>query len=1028
MKKSLHVMTSAALVCFMFASVGWAAAETPSLAAKVRTSADFKDLATADAALKARIDALLAKGYIDGKGENFDLTGQMNRAEAAKLAAKVFQFKLDDKASSSFSDVDSADASIGWSIPFIEAAKAQGIIEGMAESTFAPREGVTLGQLAALLVRGLGKSSEVQSTEPWYNGYLAAAKANGVDLGTDGAKAASRADLVSGFYQVDQVIADAGKPAKVSVKEAKQTGVKKVIVTLDRDVDTTKVTIDLTKGAARIAASVKWSDDKRSAVLTLTDTNITEGDYTVTLGGLEASLIEKSITVFTGQSEKLVKLEFVNTGDTIAKAQKVKIEFKPANQFGETASFAAGRYTVHATTAETASLSKLNDGKLYVNLNTAGTGMISNLSQVTVQINDNDQHLSAVKTFTVGGEPYVAKVELGQVTYKNGKTALTNSGEKAVIPLIQYDQYGGLITKESTVLFKPQAYLSPNEQNIDLQFADDNNDGEDDVVVTTTAKIDQTAEYTLTVAEGASTATAKVNLKAGAVAKKVELVQPIDTWANGDNNKYIGIVAYDSEGSKLSTDDIVQNAKDGRFTITTSSNLYTGASTDIPAVMLDSKGQIVKEGPNKGKLYIRKLEGKGTARVFVGLFGIGVNSQAELTIPVVSTRYPAGFKVITDVAAKALDNATVGGKIQIVDQYGDKIGVLPTNSAGKVIDQVENGRSVTYDVYATVTPSVGYVGTYSGDLTLTPGSRNLTMAQISDKEFKMTPGGSTPGAALTVKFSIRKRDFTGGVVGEVLNDSFESVTKKFTVIDPTNVKLTYSLTGARDIYSTLDDSMSISTPAALSFSSVNKLAAELTLSAKDESAEEVKVPDTIITVTSNAYDVARGGVSLGKGYVLGNKAGKAKVTASYRNAKGETQIVSTTITVKSDPIIIKSIVSSAVKTFARSTVYNDDGVTVKTQGADGALTWMLMSDLTLKDQYAGEYKNANVDPFHNMVPVIYMVNDVSAGLTVTLTDSYDGVRSKVNVTFDPSVTKGSFTLTAVTANGIQTATRVIVNN
>lgn len=89
-----------------------------------KTSKDFPDLAGLDAALLAKIDALLAKGYMEGNGtDKFDITGNMTRAESAKLVAKIFNLTVGTEATSSFKDVDGSDASSSWSIPFIEAAK-----------------------------------------------------------------------------------------------------------------------------------------------------------------------------------------------------------------------------------------------------------------------------------------------------------------------------------------------------------------------------------------------------------------------------------------------------------------------------------------------------------------------------------------------------------------------------------------------------------------------------------------------------------------------------------------------------------------------------------------------------------------------------------------------------------------------------------------------------------------------------------------------------------------------------------------
>ena len=1029
MKRSLKVITSAVLAMSLFTSVAMAAeVQNATPTAAVKTTANFKDLANITADLKVKIDALLAQGYMDGKGENFDVTGSMTRAEAAKLVAKIFNLTINEKAVSSFTDVDGTDESISWAIPFIEAAKAKGIINGVTDTTFAPKDEVTIGQLAALFVKGLGKSSEVKSTNTWYNGYLDVAKANGVDFGTDGAKTATRADLVNGSYIAGQVLANANKPAKASVKEAKQTGAKTVSVVFDRDVDTAKATLALTRGTASIASTIKWSEDKKSATLTLTDVKIADSDYTVTLGGLDATAIDKANAAFKGQAEKVTKIEFVSANDTIAKSPKVRVEVKPTNQFGETATFSTGNYTVFATTTNAPTLLKTDDGKLYVQLNTTDIGLISNNSKISVNIYDNDQHMTATKNFKVGDRPILTKVELGAVTYKSGKTALTLTGETAVISLTQYDQYGAVITKDSDALITPMISLTPYEQKLNAQITDDNGDGVDDVVVKVASKLETSGEYMVSVFGGGSTATAKVAVKSTAVVNKVELNQPNDTWASGDSNKYIEITAYDAEGNKLTADEIAQNAKDGKFTISVTGNLITGPSADVPAIMLDSKGLIVTEGPNKGKLYVKKVEGKGSANVFVGLFGIGVNSQSQINIPLVAARYPVGLKVATDVAGKVVDTATVNGKLQLIDQYGNTITGFATNQAGSIIELVENGRSVTYDVYATVTPSADYAGMYSGDLTLAPGSQVLTIGQFSDKEFKFTPTSSAENSTLSVKFNLRKRDFTGGVVGNIIDDSVGSITKKFTVIDPAYVKLTYSLNGARDLFSTLDDAITKNIAAAQPVDSSNKMTAELSLSAMDESGTEVKITNTITSVVLDTYSIARVNVVAGKAYVLGNKAGKANITAVYTNAKGESNFVTTAVNVKSDPIAIQSIASSASKTFIRSTIYDIDGITVKTQGADGALAWQLMGNVTLKDQYGNEFKNANIAAYKEIAPVIYTINDVSQGLTVSFSTSSEGLNNRVNVNYGPGITGGSFTMTAISPSGKTTTTRVIVNN
>ncbi|MDR6549123.1 S-layer homology domain-containing protein [Paenibacillus qinlingensis] len=1020
MKRHLTVLTSAVLAFTLLTSTAFAAepvqgttAPAVSVAAS-KTTADFKDLASLEAGLKTQIDALLALGYMDGKGDTFDIVGQMTRAEAAKLAAKVFKLAVDEKAVSTFTDVSAEDGAAAWAIPFIEAAKAKGLVDGVADGAFAPNEPVTIGQLAAILVRGFGKASEVKETDPWFNGYLEVAKGNGVDLGLDGAKKATRGDLVAAAYLAAKVVEQASKPAKASIKEVKQTGAKTISVVLNRDVDTAKATLALTRGTTSVATTATWADDKKTATLVLNDVKMMDGDYTVTLGGLDATAIDKATGTLKGAAEKVVKLEFVNSGDTIAKSPKVRVEVKPTNQFGETATFSSANYTVYATTTQAATVAKTDDGKLYVQLNTSDAGLISNASQISVNIYDNMEHLSATKTFTVGVQPLLSKVELGTVTYKNNKTALSVAGDTAVIALTQYDQYGTIITKDSGSVVPPMVSIAPYESKLKAEITDDNLDGVDDVVVKADAKVEIGGDYTVQVFGGNTTATAKLTTKATAMANKVELVQPGDTWAAGDSNKYIEIVAYDAEGNKLTADDIAQNAKDGRFTVSVGGNVVTGESGDVPAVMLDAKRLIVIDGPNKGKIYIKKLEGKGIANIFIALIGIGLNSQAQLTLPVSDARYPVGLRVATNLASKAVNTADNNGKLQIVDQYGSTITGFATTQSGNRIDLIENGRSVTYDVYATVMPSSDYIGTYSGDLTLAPGSQELAIGAFSDKEFKFTPVGAAKNATVTAKFQLRKRDFSGAILGNVLDEAVSTKSMKFQVLDPVTEKLTYSLNGARDLFSTLDNDLTKNIPAATVVDS-SILGISLSLSAKDAGANEVKVPNTIVSVVSDTYSTANLQVSGGKVYVLGNKAGTANITAIYTTPKGETDFVRSTVTVKSDAIAIQSISSSSSKTFKQS-------------DANGQLAWFIMGDVAVKDQYGDEFKNANLALFRNVAPVIYMVNDVSPGLTVTLSNSTEGVNNQVDVIYDGGVSGGSFTMTAVTANGKSTTTRVIISN
>lgn len=181
------------------------------------------------------------------------------------------------------------------------------------------------------------------------------------------------------------------------------------------------------------------------------------------------------------------------------------------------------------------------------------------------------------------------------------------------------------------------------------------------------SKVTAATDYTVSVFGGASTATAKVSVNPVAVASKIAFGLINGTFAIGDKDKYIDLVAYDASGNQLTAYQIAQNAKDGRFTITTSSNLTTNATSGVPASILDSKAQVVTAGPNKGKLNIAYVGDKGTGYVSIDIYAVGVSSSAQLNVPINDVRYPASIKVSTDVPAKAVASATATGHVQLID-------------------------------------------------------------------------------------------------------------------------------------------------------------------------------------------------------------------------------------------------------------------------------------------------------------------------------------------------------------------------
>lgn len=299
--KALKLMAGAVLAFSMTASV--ALADTT---ATVKTSTDFTDLAGVDAGLKAKIDELLAKGIFEGTGAStFGIGEKMTRAQFAKVLDLVYGIKVDmNVTASSFTDVQAGDPANGWAIPYVEAAKEAGLIDGVTDTTFVPGGNVTIGQFATALVKGLGRKVDFTGM-PWYANVLQDAKnLKLLPADADGAKEATRADLVAGAYEAATnygVLLHQSQPP-LSMLDAKAIDATSVKVTFDREVDSSKATLTLRQGTSVIPTTAVWAPDNKSATLTLTGASLTTGDYSVTIDGINTGFVKTGTVAFRYES------------------------------------------------------------------------------------------------------------------------------------------------------------------------------------------------------------------------------------------------------------------------------------------------------------------------------------------------------------------------------------------------------------------------------------------------------------------------------------------------------------------------------------------------------------------------------------------------------------------------------------------------------------------------------------------------------------------------------------------------------
>ncbi|WP_162262848.1 S-layer homology domain-containing protein, partial [Paenibacillus sp. Soil787] len=630
MKKTLSVVLTSAMALSMFSSVAFG-----------KTSADFTDLKDLDAATKAKFDAMITAGIFDGVTDTtFGLKDEMNRAQFAKVAALIMGLEVNkDLKTSTFTDVSVTDAANGYALPYIEALKTAGVTDGYAEGQYNPAGKVTKEQLATFLVRVLGQDAAAKSktgtdttVSDWAQGYVALALelkllSNGTDGKFGGMANATRDLLVSGAYEAKQQYVPAGK---VSVTEAKATGVQQVTVSFNKPVDTAKATVALTKGTANIATSVKFADDKKSAVLTLTDVKVSEGSYTATLSGLDAAGVDKTTATFTAENEKVTKLSFVNASDKIAKSAKVIVKVKAENQYGENASINGGSYTAYVSGASQSLTRNEDTGLLELTLDTSAKQ--SEIDVIPVNVFLTNSSVSVQKTLKVGTEPYVTKVELGTVKYPTGKTMLSSKGDVAEIGITRYDQYGDVIAEGAIVATRTayDAVITPYSFDA-LKLATDDYDT---VKISLDKEVEKAGDYTATIYVGSASATVTVKTESSKVANKVEFGSLNGVLAHGDTDKYIPIVAYDANGNKLSAQDIADQAAAKRFSLSVSGGTVATGNNGNDA--------IVQTGEHKGQIKLDSVDASANSVVFInlGIYSANVQNNAQQSFTIQEARKP----------------------------------------------------------------------------------------------------------------------------------------------------------------------------------------------------------------------------------------------------------------------------------------------------------------------------------------------------------------------------------------------------
>lgn len=1008
MKKSLSVLVATAMVSSVFASVAFAADTT---------------LTT-----QQKLDALIAAGIFDkdGTGNGSELEANMSREQLAKILAKLKELK--EVSGTSYTDV----AADRWSAGFIQAVSkaTPPLMDGVADGVFNPSGDVTLEQLATVAVRALGlqpnNSGSVKgNVSEWAKGYVATAIANGL-LGekADFTKAAIRSELVEATYGAKEVLDAAKVPAKVSVKEAKATGVQKVQVTFDKEVDPAVAKLSLKKGSVDVATTAKFADDKKSAVLTLTDTKISQGTYSVTLSGVAADQIATATAQFNAENEKIEKIDFVSANDTLAKASNVIVKLKASNQYGENASASAGNYTVYAGTNNDVNprLTKNSNGDLLLKLNTNVPGYTSNLSIIPVNIYHNETRVSVSKNFKLGTEPFVMKTELGDVKYSNGQTSLNGIGENATLDILNYDQYGNLMphsTADEGNAAAPgnvRVIFNGFEPALSWEVKDFNGDDVTEVRISLNQNVDKAGEYSFNVYNQAGVASSKVAVKSAKVATKVELGEMNDVIAAGDTVARVPLIAYDAEGNQLSLDDLVSTQNSNRIKISSS----TGTA------------RLVTAGEHKGKIEITSLPSNPNSVISLTAYIAEPNasSTSQKIYNVSDVRIPETIKVMTEPAKKIVAGAESAFRFEVYDQYGKKLdnfrdldGSGNYVANGSVKYRVAVSTSVTGAVYATPNSkaadgSGGFKSDYMG-----------SDVGNFDEEHKFN-FDAAQGNSGSAKIEVVVQKTTNGSWANPV-DVTNKVIREIQSISATD-ELTYSVNAVSDLYNAKDvNNVSVTNAVydngqTLSVNEqqdplLSKFKREVVVSAKDSAGNTVAIPKRILSVTSSNPQVAVAnvtnpstvnGVQKSQGYVIGNKKGTATLNVSFGTHKGETLVKSVTVNTKDD-----IITSTKVDVGNKALTYRaNDSVSGTETVLPAALNAFSVMNVKVTDNYGITYETSDTKKYNYLFGVAFSVkNPVGGEVSI---DKYGNITLTGNVT--------SFEVTATSATGFSASTSFVI--
>lgn len=978
MKKSLSVIVSLSVVFSTLALGG---------AVSAKTSADFNDLKDLDATTKAKFDSLISAGIFDGVSEGtFGLKDKMNRAQFAKVAALIFKLKVDNTlTASTFTDVKASDPANGYALPYIEAIVKAGITDGFAPGQYNPAGEVTKEQLAAFLIRGLGMENQVKATaglndptiSTWAQSYAALAislkllQAN-ADGTFGGMTPATRDLLVLSSYESSQQYKPifSGKYGIVSFKASNSNA---FTVQFNGALpDTSAAKLILTRNGSPVTGgyTTSWNDDKTTATLTL-DNKWDAAAWGVTLDGVSNLDESAKSAQFTTTAEQITGISFLTAGDTLPNDKRIRIDFKAANQYGGQSSLSASNFKIYASKGITTVIG--GEQAFYLDLpegTVKGEGVSITVIYESTSIQGN-------KVFQIGDKSTVSRLEVGQLVDDSGnKLAAIASKGYAYLNVKAYDQYG--IRVENKADLNAGIVVLTNDSDLEKGNEGENLAFIDNVIGDTAADLklrsisDKTKEVTISlIANGSGqTYTKIVKISGNQSAASVAFGAYNYSLSKGDvptgdeaidAKFYVPIIVKDSQGNQLTPQEIYdQRAK---------FNIFSNGGVTLAA------DPISNNGSHKGMIAITGVINKDNSTITIQLKD-SPDVRAQLTLNGNEERKADDIRFSITPAKYMTAGTNNELKIKLYDQFGGELKYdaanqyvvrysLKANSGDAATlgatslastqrtDQANSASPRKYILQPMTLGQEVYL-----DFKLAHDSSDMSVDSVFDKSFNFYTGTGAKAANYLFKASLLKADTNGGIAVNGVNYAeIDSVSTTMSVIDPNDSanKLTYEayLDHSNNTLLATDDYLSTGSGAAGAssvYDNYRGFAKEVKIRAKLDNNEIVKVPSSVVSVTSSNNQVAdaasKSADQNGSRFVAGGKAGTAQLSILYNNGRNEIANSKIDVTSKNEGPVVGSI------------VLNKTGKEVALAELQAGLyIWdtKLAEKITVTDQYAGEF-------------------------------------------------------------------------